>query len=198
MASATTPSTSPRPIPSPIDLSTSQQFDGNDGKWSSFVLRIGTPEQSFRILPASGTGEVLIPLPQGCTGSDPPDCGARRGVYGFKDPKTGVLTNESSTWEELGLYKVGLKSELGYATNASYGLDNVGLLIPNVGGPTLKNKVVPGIASPAFYLGMFGLSPIASNFSGFAYPQRSFVTTLNDENMIPSLSYGYTAGAFYS
>lgn len=186
------------PTSLPIDIPTSQQFDGNDGKWSSFIVRVGTPEQSFRVFPAPGTGEVLIPLPQGCNEYDPPDCGARRGVYGYKNSTTGFSVGKSSTWKELGLYSVGLKSELGYAANASYGLDNVGLMIPNAGGPTLKNQVVGGIASSTFYLGIFGLSPRASNFSEFAYPQRSFITTLKDENMVPSISYSYTAGAFYS
>lgn len=162
------------------------------------MVRIGTPEQSFRVLPASGTGEILVPLPQGCGKNDASDCGPRRGVYGYKNISTGFSVLDSSTWSELGLYSVGLKDEFGYATNASYGLDNAGLMIQNQGGPTLRNQVVAGIASSAFFLGLFGLSPRASNFSEFSYPQRSFITTLKDEKLIPSLSYGYTAGSFYS
>lgn len=52
--------------PAPIEFAPSQEFDGSDGKWSSFVVRVGTPGQSFRVLPAAAMGETMIPLPDGC------------------------------------------------------------------------------------------------------------------------------------
>lgn len=185
--------------PSPISFDPSQEFDGNDGKWSTFVIRVGTPEQNFRVLPAPSTGEFIIPVSEGCIEDDPPNCGNLRGAYSFKGfASSGFLVNESSTWSEIGLYDVGLQSNLNYSTNATYGLDNVGMMIQNSGGPTLSSQVVAGIASKDFYLGLVGLSPKAANFSEFEHPQRSLITTLKDERKIPSTSYGYTAGAHYS
>lgn len=162
------------------------------------MVRIGTPEQDFKVLPVSSTGETLIPVPEGCIQSDPQDCGSLRGAYPFKGfASNGFRANESSTWNNIGLYDVSLKTELGYSINALYGLDSVGLMVQNSGGPTLPGQVVGGIASKDLYLGVFGLGPKGSNFSALEYPQRSFMTTLRDEGKIPSLSYGYTAGAFY-
>lgn len=185
--------------PAPISFDPSQAFDGIDGKWSTFTIRVGTPEQSFRVLPSGATGETIIPVPEGCTASDAPDCAALRGAYPFKGYAShGFSINDSTTWKDLGLYDVDLRKELNYSANGLYGLDNVGLMIQNSGGPTLFNQVVAGIASKDFYLGIFGLSPKATNFSGFEYPQKSFMTTLKEEKKIPSISYGYTAGAYYS
>ncbi|KAF3035563.1 hypothetical protein E8E12_004763 [Didymella heteroderae] len=48
-----------------------------------------------------------------------------------------------------------------------------------------------------FFVGFFGLSPLASNFTDFEEPQNSYLTALKDEHLIPSLSYAYSAGAFY-
>jgi hypothetical protein len=45
--------------------------------------------------------------------------------------------------------------------------------------------------------GTFGLSPRPTNFTNFDNPQPSYLTSLKSKNLIPSLSYGYTAGAPY-
>jgi hypothetical protein len=52
--------------PAPISYAASQYFDGNDGKWSSFVVRAGMPEQSFRVLPSTVTTEIFLPLTGAC------------------------------------------------------------------------------------------------------------------------------------
>ena len=52
--------------PSPLSFAASQYFDGNDGKWSSFIVRAGTPEQTFRVLPSTVTSETLLPLAGAC------------------------------------------------------------------------------------------------------------------------------------
>ena len=40
--------------------------------------------------------------------------------------------------------------------NGQYGHDIVSLGYPGSGGPTLSNQVVAGIATPDFWLGIFG------------------------------------------
>ncbi|KAF2007060.1 acid protease [Amniculicola lignicola CBS 123094] len=184
--------------PAPVAFSSSQKFLGNDGKWSTFVVRVGTPEQNFEVLPASGMGEILVPHVQGCDESDPSDCGKRRGVFLFGGEQSkGLQQNRSSTWALIGLFDLGLRSDLGYNVNASYGRDTVGLMIQNSGGPTVENATIASIASKKFYTGLFGLGLQPANFTDFAYPQPSLMRKLRDENRIPSLSYGYTAGAYY-
>lgn len=44
----------------------------------------------------------------------------------------------------MNLYQLGLDSNLNYTGNGEYGLDNVGLGLPNSGGPTLERQVVAG------------------------------------------------------
>ena len=184
--------------PPPFVFAPSQAWDGNDGSWSTFILRVGTPEQNFRVLPSTMSNEILIPVPDGCISSDPSDCGSRRGVYPFDgEQSTGFQYTKSSSWELIGLYDLALETELNYTGNGMFGYDNVGLQIQNSGGLNLTKQVVSGIATKDFYLGIFGLSPKPSNFSDFDYPQPSFMRTLKDQNKIPSLSYAYTAGASY-
>ena len=184
--------------PAPFVYSPSLTWDGNDGSWSTFIVRVGTPSQDFRILPTTQGQETIVPVPEGCTPSDPPNCGSLRGAYPFDGAQsTGFQTNASSTWVTNGLYVLNLDADLVYPGNALYGFDTVGPEIDNSGGPTLQHQIVAGIAAKEFYLGVFGLGPEPSNFSTFADPQPSFLTSLKSANEIPSLSYGYTAGAAY-
>ena len=44
---------------------------------------------------------------------------------------------------------------------------------------------------------MFGLNPATTNFSATDKDQQSYMTTLKDQALIPSISFGYTAGNQY-
>jgi hypothetical protein len=46
-------------------------------------------------------------------------------------------------------------------------------------------------------LGVFGLGPKPTNFSDFNEPQPSYMWSLKNQSLIPSLSFGYSAGAPY-
>jgi hypothetical protein len=56
----------------------------------------------------------------------------------------------------------------------------------------------PGIATKNFMLGVFALGTKPTNFSDFNEPQLSFLWSLRNQSLIPSLSYGYSAGAHYN
>ncbi|KAF4993524.1 hypothetical protein FGRMN_6453 [Fusarium graminum] len=113
--------------------------------------------------------------------------------------------NESSTWNELGIYGingggVGLEANLGYVQPAKFGLDTLGLgLVDGSNGITLKNQTVGAIATASpFYLGIFGINTQSLNMSTLGnFSSPSFLSTLKVEGMIPSLSWSYTAGAIY-
>jgi hypothetical protein len=113
-------------------------------------------------------------------------------------PNDGFQSQQSSTWHEIGIYKIAAREELGYNASALYGLDSLGLMIANSGGPTLQNQVIAGVVNPKLWVGRLGMDVKPSNFSEFENPQRSLIKTLRDENYIPGLNYGYTAGAYYS
>jgi hypothetical protein len=106
-------------------------------------------------------------------------------------------TSASKTWKANNFYTLELESNLGLSGNGEFGFDTVGLSWQGSGGPTLDHQVVAGIATTDFWLGTFGLTPRPTNFSNFNDPQPSFMETLKNKSMIPSLSWAYTAGAPY-
>jgi hypothetical protein len=166
---------------------------------SSQIIRVGTPEQSFRVLPSTVTSETFIPLSSACKGGSPPNCAFSRGIEMYNSKSSdGFQVKESSTWDELGIYKVATREELRYNASGLYGLDTMALMIANSGGPVLKNQVIGGLVNPRYWVGRLGMDVKPSNFSAFDNPQRSLIQTLKEESYIPSLSYGYTAGAYYS
>jgi hypothetical protein len=119
----------------------------------------------------------------------------QKGAFPFQGLQTGFKYNESSTWRQIGIYDLILESQLNYTGNGLYGLDTVGLMVD--GNATFENQVVAGIATKAYYLGIFGLGPKPSNFSNFENPQPSLMQTMKNQEVIPSVSFAYTAGASY-
>ncbi|KAK7750152.1 hypothetical protein SLS62_007901 [Diatrype stigma] len=123
----------------------------------------------------------------------PTNCAVSRGVL--------FTPNDSSTWHELGLFGingdgVGLEANLGYSQRSDFGLETVGL---GLTGPSLDNQTVAGIATAdPFYLYEITVLLTALNFTSLGnYSSPSFLTTLKDQQVIPSLSWSYTAGARY-
>ena len=93
---------------------------------------------------------------------------------------------------------MGLELNLGYNRNSSFGMDSVALGLSNAtGGPYLGSQVVADFQTNDYYIGLFGLGQQPTNFSTFDTPYPSFLTSLKSKGMIPSLSWGYTAGARY-
>lgn len=107
---------------------------------------------------------------------------------------------KSTTWREVGNYSTVVEGYLSpkYDATATFGFDTVSLGSSDAtAGPTLQSQVVGAVAANAFYNGIFGLNHQASNFTTLNDPQPSFLSTLKARNLIPSVSWGYTAGASY-
>ena len=126
--------------------------EGNDGPWSTFDVRVGTPEQYIRVLVSTASPQTMVPVSEfACSSSVfatvPPDCAVSRGNL--------FDLNKSSSWNDVGTYGinqngVGLEANLGYDVRAQFGLEHLGL---GLNGPTLENQTVAGIAAPKpFYL----------------------------------------------
>jgi hypothetical protein len=130
-----------------------------------------------------------VVLPEGCAADALSNCANLRGQE--------FNINASSTWSPNNFYNLELESNLGYTGNGEFGFDTVGLSWQGSGGPSLTHQVVAGIATTDFWLGTFGLTPRPTNFSNFNDPQPSFMQTLKNQSMIPSLSWAYNAGAPY-
>ena len=128
-------------------------------------------------------------MTEGCTVGDN-TCSDGRGLL--------FNPNASSTWSQYGFFELGAEQNLGSAgDNARYGNDTVGLGIQGSGGPSLPNQVVGAFSTDDFYLGFFGLNPASTNFTQQEKGETSYMTTLKNQNLIPSLSFGYTAGNKY-
>jgi hypothetical protein len=150
--------------PTPISFSPDQNFDGIDGSWSSFTLRIGEPQPQYVRTFASWTSyQTIAVIPAGCnTSANYQECSDARGWI-YDETKSKKFAN-------IGLYGISIEENLGYKGNAIYGYDTVGLGGAGEEGPTLKHTVVGGMAWPDLYLGIFGLNPKPTNFTSFNDP----------------------------
>jgi hypothetical protein len=114
--------------------------------------------------------------------------------------------NSSQSYTELAVYGVKDMQIVG-----NYGMDNLSLdfgyetitLGYQKSGiqPVVPHTLISQMASWDFSMvGLFGLDPRPTNLSDHTAmngPQTSYIQKLKDNNTIPSLSYGYTAGAKY-
>lgn len=183
-------------LPAPYIVPPSQQWDGNDGSWSTFSINVGSPGQDFRVLISTSGSAIFLPVPAGCSSADPANCASLRGVQPFNGaPGLGFQVNESST---IGLYTLDLEARLNYKGNGLYGYDRVGLETANdKSGLSLGRQLVAGIADKSYFMGVLGLGITPSKFSSAGESIPSLLQSLRDQSLIPSLSYGYTAGASY-
>ena len=170
----------------------SYSSDGDDGNWSSFTIGVGNPAQDVRVLVSTLVPETWVILPAGCTLNDPDSCGNSRG--GLFDP------SRSTTWSDQGTWSLVEESVLGYGGTTDpgdYGYDTLGIQVEGSsnGDVALPHQVISALAVKTFYLGNLGLNPRSPNFN--TSTQASFLQSLLTANRIPSLSYGYTAGAYY-
>ena len=172
-----------------LPLSTSTR-DGNDGPWSTFFLGFGTPPQYTRVLISLNVVQPWPVLPQGCIPTDPVDCHLKRGSLFY--------TNESSTWQDQGNYTLEFEKNLGIDDNGDFGYDTLTLGLPGTGAPSVEKQIVAGIAAKDIYLGLWGVGARPTNLTSLNNPYPSLMTTLKEKGLVPSISYGYTAGAQYS
>lgn len=194
----------PRTVPAPFVVAPTWQWDGNDGNWTTFGIKIGTPAQSFRVLPSTSGAETWVPIPAGCDGTlaGVSNCGTLRGIDNYDgSPSKGFETNNSSSWKTIGIYELSAEQNLFGADNNTgiYGTDSLSLdALPSGSSPQLSSQTIAGITTGDFWLGSLGLGIASANFSTESSLIPSMMSTLKNQSVIPSLSYGYTAGAHYS
>lgn len=180
--------------PAPLVVPPSQRWEGNDGPWSSFFLRVGSPVQTLTVLISTASNQPLVVLPEGCSSTDPSDCPTSRG---------GIFhTENSTTWKQNdltkeGIFALAIETNRDYSINALYGNDTVALSYLGSGAPVLDQQLLGGIASKDLYMGVIGLNPASTNLTDYNNPIQSYMSTLKSQNKTPSLSYAYTAGNQY-
>lgn len=105
------------------------------------------------------------------------------------------MPNTSNSWNTLGTYDLLLESDHGFVGNGIYGLDNVSLVQDGDSDSfTLDNTLVVGMNSSSYWMGLLGIGVSKTSMAGNR-DRESIIVNLKNQGRIPSLSYGYTAGA---
>lgn len=176
-----------------ISIAPSQYWEGVDGPWSSFPLQVGSGNvggaQSVRLMPSTAGTAIWTVGAEGCPNNYVDNCPKSRGGL--------FLTNQSLSWSPASIYETGLEINLGLDSSGYVGYDTATLGWPGSGGPTDAHSIIWNLADSNWWIGVFGLNPRPTNFTTFTNPQAGFLETLYNTSVIPSLSYGYTAGAQY-
>ncbi|KAL8641548.1 MAG: hypothetical protein Q9226_008619, partial [Calogaya cf. arnoldii] len=164
---------------------------GNDGSWSTFNFTVGTPPQTLEVLPSTQIPESWLVLDVACS-DQPTNCSdTRGGTFAYQD---------SSSWANKSFFALGAEANLGYTEKENrgfFGWESVQLTSPEGANTKANHSVVAGISTTNFYLGVLGLAARPVVFEDHSDSSPSLITVLKEQNLIPSLSYGYTAGASY-
>ena len=187
-------------VPDPISVAFTQNWDGIDGSWNTLALRLGTPEQFTRVFVSTNSQQTWAINPLACTYNETDSAGndvVKFDTTCYEDRGRTFNLSASSTWNQQGYYQLWLEKSLNLSGNGLYGNDTVGLGQPGEEGPTLHNQTIGTLITDNFWLGYFGIDPKPTNFSTFADPTPSYMTNLFTSKQIPSVSWGYTAGAQY-
>lgn len=178
-----TPATTPQPTA--ISVPVKADWYGIDGFWSPVSLRIGTFPQQVDLFVSTASQETLVVGKAGCDVTDT-ECFAKRGRL--------FDISSSTSWEGQGNYTLGLDPQLGVNDDGVYGYDNIAL--NDVISVPSQIVGVMNSNTTECWLGFFGLGVEPTNFTTIDKP--SFLDSIvQNQSLVPSHSYGYTAGAHY-
>jgi hypothetical protein len=189
-------------VPAPVRVAPDQGYMGIDGAWSTFSLMLGEPARSVSVQVSTASQQIWVINRQACIQNITDSSGK---IVQYNQLNTdcettrGRLYNQttSSSWHQKGYYRLWIEKWLGLEGNGLFGWDEVGLGLPGEEGPSLQSTIVGTLVTSNFWMGHLGLHPKPTNFSAFEDPVPSFMTGLFTQKSIPSLSFGYTAGAQY-
>ncbi|KAL6707301.1 hypothetical protein ACN47E_004289 [Coniothyrium glycines] len=189
-------------VPVPVSVAPDQNWSGIDGAWNTFSLMVGDPQANVRVFVSTASQQIWVVNRQACISNITDSSGQITQYNAFSsdcEASRGYLynTSTSESWHEKGFFRLWLEQNLGLVGNGLYGFDSVGLGMLGEQGPTVANTTIGTLVSANFWLGHIGVHPKPTNFSAFESPIPSYMTSLFDQKSIPSLSFGYTAGARY-
>jgi hypothetical protein len=102
-------------------------------------------------------------------------------------------SNESSTFQSLGLYELGDSAVLGDSQVGYYGLDTISL--NDMASET--NQIIAILNTSSVWVGEIGLGVQQTRINGSQTRLPLLSSLVQNNSMIPSHSFGYTAGAAY-
>ena len=167
---------------SAISVPIKDDWKGYDGNWSPASIRVGTPPQFVDVFISTSSQETWVIGPGGCDGTQ--ECLNERG--GIFQP------NLSTSWVRQGPWKLDLDTQLGFGGNGGYGYDSIALDQTDF----VPSQIIGVVNTTEYWLGYLGLQWKPTNFTSDY--KKSFLSSLvENQSLIPSHSYGYTAGAYY-
>ena len=118
-----------------------------------------------------------------------PHCSDARG--GLHSPQ------DSDDWQSMGTWELGLQ-HLGYGGAGDYGLDRItSTSTIQTGAEFSMDGVLMSVVNTTdYFLGQFGVGITQGNF-GDTVAKSPLTSAVETSGLIPSYSYGYTAGAHY-
>lgn len=191
-------------IPKPFVFKPIGKWEESDGKWSSFYVNVGADDkgengQNFRVLISTSSGTTILPSTSNWCTTD--SCAESRGLEIFRnsrsrgfDQKVGVYSDNGRLFIPDPYGMNGSQFEPG-RPQADYGFATVGLGQTSPQSLVLPNQWIGATSSKDYFMGSFGLSAGVSTTRGSS--SMAFLYSFESRNKTPSLSYGFTAGAYY-
>jgi hypothetical protein len=205
-------------FPLAFSVQPSDHFDEDDGLWNTFNLAVGAGSngpQNFRVVVSTSSYDLWLPQSPVCPLSSlaPSDCPSSRGVGFYNNKLSDGYNGTRSTTQEgpLGIEVLALGGELDIETlfgtaptdyanvSGSFWVDYIHLNSPTAPITTLDSpKQIPilGYSRVPYYLATLGLG-VGRHISTAKKIVNSTVMSMSDAGVIPSRSWGYTAGAYY-
>lgn len=198
----------------------SRSFDEHDGKWSTFFLDVGgsntTGPQTFRAVISTSGSQTWLPNSAACSlyanfKHIPSDCPNQRGIGTFDaQPSTGYVANRSDTVSgaSSGLFGASLGSYANSNLTAVYGPPfgsfagntyNDFFYLRSTSDPknisSSQKALIISESSLWYLLPTIGLGHARTiTDAGTSDPP---IQAMYNGGLIPSQSWGYTAGASY-
>lgn len=180
-----------------LSINPSYRWEGNDGPWSTFDLRVGTPPQLVRVLPSSSGSEVWVVHPQGCNNKSVADCSERRG--GLFQWNSSTTFDDLSEPDQKPYFELNFDAEeaLGYNGSALVGVDTVALGGEGDTIPALESQVAAVFAVTFPFMGQLGLKARNATIVNENDQHESILGALKSNGEVKSHYWAYTAGAPY-
>lgn len=182
---------SPKPPAGVIPLQPTDQWQGNDGNWSTFAIHVGTPQQQYRLSPSTSSSQTWIPDPPQACNLGESACALRRGIH-----SNNVSLEQSTSWVDQGMYELfdsyGILGDMG---NGTLGTDNITV---HQGMPTeaqVPQQLLFAYVNSPVWMGLLGLGDDPGALPHVNVSAAGLLSNLRTSGQIGSRSYGYTAGA---
>jgi len=186
-------------------VSPSQYWEGNDGPWSTFTVRVGTPPKPVHLLPATSQSTIWTVMPFGCTAySDAPaNCSTIRGQT-FDPAKSSTFDYDGyqDLYDKSIYFQLPFETEAplststtNYSGNALVGSDAITLGSEGNDSPPLKNQTVAAYAGLIPFIGQLGLKSQDATILNLTDTRASVLGFMNATGAVASATYGYTAGS---